>query len=344
MMIVTEMVLPAIGEPETLQIRQRELPLPAAGEVIIRIEATGVSFAEQSMRRGRYPGQPAFPLVPGYDMVGTVEVLGANVVDVTVGQRVAAVTKTGAWADYIVLPANELIPVPDGLAADAAETAVVNGITAWQMFHDLAHVRAGQTILVHGASGGVGGLLVQLARDAGVRVIGTVSSSKLEALRALGAEPIDYRSADIAAQVHALAPDGVDAVFDHLGGESLHTSWQMLARGGTLVSYGLATLLDSKVSMIGAFIPHLLQIFLWNILPNNRHAYFYNLWGSKTLRPRKFQRELRASLTHVFDLLAQGRIQAQIACRLPIKRAAEALRLAESGKVSGKVVLVPDLD
>jgi NADPH:quinone reductase-like Zn-dependent oxidoreductase len=343
-MIVTEIVLPAIGEPETLQIRQRELSLPAAGEVMIRMEATGVSFAETSMRRGRYPGQPVFPFVPGYDVVGVVERLGPDVVDVKVGQRVAAVTKTGAWADHVVLPANELIPVPDGLEADAAETAVVNGITAWQMLHGLAHVRAGQTILVHGASGGVGGLLVQLAQDAGIRVIGTVSQSKLQALRALGAEALDYRSADLAAQVRVLAPGGVDAVFDHLGGESLGASWQMLAPGGTLVSYGLALLRDSKISMIGAFIPHLTRIYLWNMLPNGRHAYFYNLWGGKMLRPHKFQSELRAALTQVFALLAQGRIQAQIARRLPLKRAAEAMRLAESGTVSGKVVLVPDLD
>src|SRR5215213_2024585 len=136
-MIVTEMVLPALGDPETLQIHQRELPLPAAGEVVIRIEATGVSFAETSMRRGRYPGQPVFPFVPGYDLVGVVESLGPNVVNVTLGQRIAAVTKIGAWADYIVLPATDLTPVPDGVAADAAETAVVNGITAWQMLHGL---------------------------------------------------------------------------------------------------------------------------------------------------------------------------------------------------------------
>ena len=343
-MIVTEMVLPAIGEPETLQMRQRELPLPAAGEVMIRIEATGVSFAETSMRRGRYPGQPVFPFVPGYDLVGVVESLGPNVVNVSVGQRIAVVTKIGAWADYIVLPATDLTPVPDGVAADAAETAVVNGITAWQMLHDLAHVRAGQTILVHGASGGVGGLLVQLAQAAGVRVIGTTSSAKLAALRALGAEALDYRSEDLVAQVLAHAPGGVDAVFDHLGGASLHASWRMLAPGGTLVSYGLALLRDSDISMVGAFIPHLTRVYLWNLLPNGRHAYFYNFWGGKLLRPRAFQRELRAALTQVFALLAQGRIQAQVARRLPLTRAAEALRLAESGTISGKVVLVPGLE
>jgi NADPH:quinone reductase-like Zn-dependent oxidoreductase len=257
---------------------------------------------------------------------------------------VAAVTKIGAWADYILVPAADLIPVPKGVEADAAETAVVNGITAWQMLHGLAHIRAGQTILVHGASGGVGGLLVQLARDAGVRVIGTTSGSKLSALRALGAEPIDYRSEDLLAQVRALAPGGVDAVFDHLGGKNLYTSWQMLAPNGTLVSYGLASLLNSEISMLRAFIPHLTRIYLWNLLPNSRHATFYNLWGGKTLRPAKFHQELREALTQVFSLLAQGRIQAQIACRIPLRRAAEAMRLAESGTISGKVVLVPDLD
>src|SRR3954471_32176 len=131
MMIVTEMVLPAIGEPETLQIRERELPLPEAGEVVIRIEATGVSFAEQSMRLGRYPGQPAFPFVPGYDLVGVVTELGPEVTEVRVGQRVAAITKVGGWADYTIRAANELVPVPDGVDAAAAETAATNGLTAW---------------------------------------------------------------------------------------------------------------------------------------------------------------------------------------------------------------------
>ncbi len=164
---------------------------------------------------------------------------------------------------------------------------------------------------------GVGGLLVQLAQDAGVRVIGTTSSSKLAALRALGAEALDYRSDDLVAHVQALAPGGVDAVFDHLGGASLHASWRLLAPGGTLVSYGLALLRDSKISMVGAFIPHLARIYLWNLLPNGRHAYFYNLWGGKMLRPQAFQRELRTALMQVFALLAQGRIQAQVARRLP---------------------------
>lgn len=342
-MIVTEMVLPNVGEPETLEIRQRELPPLGAGQVLIRVEATGVSFAEQSMRRGRYPGQPTFPFVPGYDLVGVVSDLGAGVAEVTVGQRVAAVTKIGGWADHIVLPAVDLVPVPDGLDAVDAETAGVNGVTAWQMLHNLAQVRAGQTILVHGATGGVGVLLVQLARLAGARVIGTASPAKHDVVRALGAEPLDYHGNDFVARVCALVPGGVDAVFDHVGGQSLRNAWQLLAPGGTLVSYGIASKLDAEDSLILAFLPHLAYILLWNALPNGRHAYFYNLWGGKTLRPHAFCRELHTALGQVLTLLAQGRIQAQVARRVPLEQAAEALRLAESGTISGKVVLVPGL-
>ena len=345
-MMATEIVLPGVGAPETLQVRRRELPPPGAGEALIRVEATGVSFAEQGMRRGRYPGQPAFPFVPGYDLVGVVEGLGpgvAGVAGVVVGQRVAAVTKIGGWASHVVLPAADLVPVPDGLDAAAAETAVVNGVTAWQMLHGLARVHAGQTVLVHGASGGVGVLLVQLARLAGARVIGTASPAKHDAVRALGAEPLDYHVANLAARVRALAPGGVDAVFDNVGGRGLRDSWGMLARGGTLVSYGMASKLDGQGSMMAAFIPLLAQIYLWNALPNGRHAHFYDLWGGKRTRPRAFRREMHAALAEVFALLAQGRIQARVARQLPLERAAEGLRLAESGTVSGKVVLVPGL-
>ena len=139
-MMATEIVLPGVGEPETLQVQRRELPALATGEALIRVEATGVSFAEQSMRRGRYPGQPAFPFVPGYDLVGTVAALGPGVTVVAVGQRVAALTKIGGWADYTVQPVIDLVAVPDGVDAAEAETAVVNGVTAWQMLHTVARI------------------------------------------------------------------------------------------------------------------------------------------------------------------------------------------------------------
>jgi NADPH:quinone reductase-like Zn-dependent oxidoreductase len=197
----TEAVLPGKVEVSGLRLVQRVLPQPAAGQAMLRVESTAVSFAESAMRRGRYYGQPKFPFVPGYDLVGIVESVGPGVDPARVGQRVAALTKTGAWATVVLLAAAELVEVPDGVAADEAETLVVNGITAYQMLHGSAKVRAGQTVLVLGASGGVGSILVQLARQAGAHVIGTASPRHHEALRTLGAEPIDYRDPDLAARV-----------------------------------------------------------------------------------------------------------------------------------------------
>ena len=126
--------LPGIGEPETLRTIWRELPEPGPGEAVVRVEATGVSFAEQQMRLGKYYDQPPFPFVPGYDLVGVVERVGAGVA-LAPGRRVAALTKTGAWAERVVLPVADLAPVPDGVDPVDAETAIVNGLTAWRMLH-----------------------------------------------------------------------------------------------------------------------------------------------------------------------------------------------------------------
>ncbi|MGW2997655.1 alcohol dehydrogenase catalytic domain-containing protein, partial [Streptomyces sp. NPDC001193] len=211
-----EIVLPGKVEPEGLELHRGPVPAPAAGQVVIAMEATGVSFAEQQMRRGRYYDQPPFPFVPGYDLVGTVQAVGDGVPSGLLGRRVAALTKTGGWTSHIALDAADAVEVPDGVGAVDAETAVVNGITAWQMLHRKARVRAGQTVLVHGANGGVGSILVQLALAAGAEVIGTASTRHHDGLRALGVTPIDYRSGNVCARVRALAPGGVDAVFDHV--------------------------------------------------------------------------------------------------------------------------------
>ena len=336
----TEVVLPGIVEPSGLQVRDRVLAPPGPGQVVLAMEAAGVSFAEQQMRRGKYYDQPPFPFVPGYDVVGTVVRVGPGVEGIEIGGRYAALTKTGAWASALTVAADTLVPVPDGVDPAAAETVVVNGITAWQMLHRYARVAAGRTILVHGANGGVGSTLVQLARHAGVRVIGTCSPRHFAAVRALGAEPIDYATPDLAAAVRALAPAGVDAVFDHVGGPGIVTSWRLLAPGGTLVAYGTAATKDqagsSKLPVLALFA----RLMWWNLLPNRRRAMFFNIWSG--LRKRHdFHRRLRTDLTSVFDLLAAGALTAQVAARLPLTDAAAALELAESRTVVGKVVLVP---
>ncbi|MQS10802.1 zinc-binding dehydrogenase [Streptomyces kaniharaensis] len=336
-----QVVLPGIVAPEGLEIRHGRVPQAGRGQVVVAVEASGVSFAEQQMRRGRYYDQPPFPFVPGYDLVGRVLATGAGVDPGLTGRRVAALVKTGGWSSHVVLDAADTVEVPDGLAADEAETVVVNGITAWQMLHRRARVRAGQTVLVHGASGGVGSVLAQLARAAGATVIGTASARHHDALRDLGVIPVDYRSGDVAARVRDLAPAGVNAVFDHVGGRSVIDSWHLLAAGGTLVAYGSASTRDDTGSKQWPVLKILARTWLWNTLPNGRRAFFYNIWAGRALGKDRFRARLRTDLTEVLAALRRGDVSAPIAARLPLTRAAEALRLAESGTVTGKIVLTP---
>ncbi|MET8848926.1 medium chain dehydrogenase/reductase family protein [Amycolatopsis sp. NPDC004625] len=335
-MNVTEIVLPGLVEPDGLRVEHRELPPLAAGEALLRVEASGVSFAEQQMRRGKYYDQPPFPFVPGYDVVGTVLEAEDGAL---VGRRVAAMTKIGGWRSHLAVPAADLVPVPDALDAADAETFVVNGITAYQMLHRTAKVRAGGTILVHGASGGVGSTLVQLARAAGIRVIGTASARNSGVVTALGATALDYRG-DVPARVRELAPGGVDAVFDHVGGPGIVDSFRLLAPGGTLVAYGSASTVNTGGNPKPAVLKLLARLLWWNVLPNRRGAHFYNVWGGKRNLAR-FRARLAEDLTAVFALAAKGQLTAQVAARIPLTEAGKALALAESGTVTGKVVLVP---
>ncbi|GAA2484775.1 medium chain dehydrogenase/reductase family protein [Streptomyces longisporus] len=338
---LVQVVLPGIVAPEDLRIRHAAVPDPGPGRIVIAMEATGVSFAEQQMRRGRYYDQPPFPFVPGYDLVGRVLSTGQGVDPGLAGRRVAALVKVGGWASHVVVDAKDAVEVPDGLTAAQAETVVVNGITAWQMLHRTAQVRAGQSVLVHGASGGVGSVLAQLARAIGVKVIGTASARHHAALKELGVTPVDYRAANVPAQVRELAPGGVDAVFDHVGGRSVIDSWHLLAPGGTLVAYGSASTRDDSGSKQWPVLKILARTWMWNTLPNGRRAHFYNIWAGRTLNKDRFRARLQTDLTEVFAAVRRGDVTPRIAAQLPLARASEALRLAESGTVTGKVVLTP---
>jgi NADPH:quinone reductase-like Zn-dependent oxidoreductase len=336
----TEIVLPGVVEPDGLHVRVRDLPAPGEGQVVLRMDATGVSFAEQQMRLGKYYDQPAFPFVPGYDVVGTVVAAGPGVDRDLRGHRFAAVTKVGAWASHLIVEAADLVPVPDDVDAAAAETVVVNGVTAWQMMYRTAKVKRGDTIVVLGANGGVGSTLVQLAHHAGIKVIGTASARHHDAVRELGAIPVDYRDPAMYARIRELAPEGVDAVFDHVGGPGLHESWRLLRRGGALVNYGSAATKDEPGSGTVAVLKLFGQLMVWNVLPNGRRAGFYNFWAGKRFRLAAFRARLREDLTQVLGLVETGVLKPQIAARIPLSESAAALTLAESRTVLGKVVIV----
>ncbi|WP_410623481.1 medium chain dehydrogenase/reductase family protein [Amycolatopsis sp. cmx-8-4] len=337
----TEVVLPGKVEVAGLQLRTRDLPAPAAGQVVLSMDATGVSFAEQQMRLGKYFSQPPFPFVPGYDVVGTVTATGPDVDPALTGRRFAAVTKVGSWASAQVLAAADLVAVPDGVSAAAAETVAVNGVTAWQMLHRTTTVRAGGTIVVLGANGGVGSTLAQLARHAGITVLGTASPRHHAALRELGVTPVDYHDPQMYRKLRELAPDGVDAVFDHVGGAGVADSWRLLRRGGTLVSYGTAASKDTEGNSQLPVLRLFARLALWNLLPNGKRARFYNFWAGKR-RLNTFRARLREDLTQVLRLVESGVLRPQIAAEFPLSDAGAALALAESRTVAGKVVIVAD--
>ena len=268
-----------------------------------------MSAAEQAMRRGRYYQPPPFPLVPGYDLVGIIEELGAPDDRLQVGSRVAALTKTGGWTEQIILPADALTPVRGGVSAADAETVITNGLTALRVLRRIS-APAGATIVVLGATGGVGSVLVQLALRAGLRVIGVASGRQQDRLRDLGVIPVDYRSGDVPGRVRELAPGGVAGVVDHIGGPGITGSWRMLASGRQLISLSDTGVLTAPHHN-AYFMRHYLRLQLWNLLPNRRGAHFFNLWAGQR-NPKAFHRELHRDLAELFALLADGALTAPV--------------------------------
>lgn len=333
--------LPGLVEPSGLIVEDVAVGEPSAGELLVAVEATGISYAEQAMRHGRYFAQPKFPFTPGYDLVGTVVRVGPGGDATLLGRRVATMTKTGAWTGHALVQERDSIPVPDGVSSEDAEAVTVNGVTAWQMLHRAARVERGQTILVFGANGGVGGILIQLAQRAGVRIIGAASPRHHDALRRIGVEPVDYHDPDLARTVRALAPAGVHAVFDNVGGATTKTAWALLAPRGTLVSYAIVGAVSGTDNLWPPFLKHLTRILAWNALPNGKRATFYDLWAGHNTKKARFRQRLEADLGQVLQLVRDGTIAANIAARYPLTDVAAALQLAESRTLNGKVILLP---
>ena len=344
-MISRELVIPGVVEPSGIQIRERAVRTPRQGEVVVAMEATGLSYAEVQMLRGRYPGQPAFPFVPGYDLVGRVVALGEGVDATLAGRRVATLTGVGAWAEHVVVRAEQLLVVSEELDAAEIDSLIVNGTTAYKMLHRVARVQPGQTIVVLGAGGGVGTLLVQLARLHGVHVIGTCKPGQRAVVEALGAQVVDYTQGQTLEDVRALAPNGVDAVFDHVGGENLQSSYEMLRPGGFLVNYGNTSALKSEAPAWRAFLAFFGRKALWSFRPGGRRMTFFDLWGRGSFgadhmfRPRRFWREFREDLASLVELLRTKKLKPQVARRIPLLRAAEAIEEHRRGALIGKIVL-----
>ena len=341
----TRIIVAHYGGPEELRVVEEECPEPKAGEVRVRVLAAGVSLPDVMARAGVHPETPPVPFTPGWDLVGVVDRLGAGVSGMEPGAIVAALPIHGAYAEYVCLPQNEFVPVPAGLDAAEAVSLVLNYITAYQMLHRSAQVKPGQRVLIHGAAGGVGTALLQLARLAGLETYGTCSARGAATVSELGGTPIDYQLQDVVKEIHRLTGEGVDAVFDPIGGSHLWHSRQALRPGGKVVGYGLRTSLRgeglasgrpgrrqrfSGTALFAAYI-----VGSW-LLPGRKWVTPYSIQTLKRLKPEWFREDLIALLA----LLQNQKIRPLIAHRFPLAEARRAHELLEKGGVAGKIVLV----
>lgn len=301
-------VIRSYGEPDVVELTDVDEPLLGPDAVLVEMASAGVNPVDWKVVAGALQGSfPShLPLIPGWDVAGTVTAVGPAITDVAVGDRVAAYARKdsiehGTYAERVAVPWRTVAPVPPGVDLTVAGALPLAALTAEQLL-DAAQVTAGDTVLVHGASGGVGSFAVQLAALRGARVIGTAGEGNHDYVRGLGAEPLTY-GADLVENVRAAAPTGVDAVIDLFGGEALAATPQLVAAGSRVASVSEA---DTVKKLGGIYV---------------------------------FVRPDAGMLTRLLRLVAGGALAVEIARTFPLEHAADALAAVKQGHTRGKVVL-----
>jgi NADPH:quinone reductase-like Zn-dependent oxidoreductase len=333
-----EMHVPHAGPPEVFVELERDLAPPAAGELRVAIEAAGVTHSDILSRLGRYSGQ-RLPVTPGNDFVGRVESIGEDVAGYVVGQRVAGTSLGGCYATRRNISASSVVTAPESTDAVSLVAATLNGVCAWQMFHRLANVESGEWVLVHGATGGVGSMLLDIARLAGANVIGTASAKKALAVTSRGGVHVDYDSEDVAARARSISDGGVVAAFDHVGGKHLiEVSMSALRPGGMAVLYGLYNLTRNENPPPDAIADLMLNDKLsgTQMFTQSKSYAGYILTPWSTQRPAAYKRDMQ----QVLGLVSEGKLSPLIAATFPLQEVAKAHRAMESRSMTGKIVLV----
>lgn len=326
------------GPPESLSVTDLPRPEPGPGEIRIRVHRAGVNFADVLARQGLYPDAPEMPFIPGYEVSGFVDAVGPGVPDMREGDRAAAFTRFGGYAEWAVAKAAFAVPLPDGLAFAAGAAVPVNGATAYHCLFHTGILLPGDRVLVHAAAGGVGLAAVQMAKGAGAVVFGTAGSpEKVRVLREMGVDhPIDYTANDFVAEVReATGGEGVDVILDSVGGDMLERDLRILRPGGRLVFLGLAAASGKSRPLVFRELlraPHLQPI---KLLEGSR-----GFVGVNILRILDHRPALGACLLRkVFDAVAAGTLKPVIAAELPLEKAGEAHALLQGRRTVGKVLL-----
>jgi len=325
--------LTGTGGIELLVLVESPMPEPKSGEVRIKISAAGISLAEVLMRTGHSAILPRLPFVPGYDVVGTVDKVGSGVPKDWIGKRVAALIRIGGYAQYVNVRTDLLVPVPAKVKDAEAVALVLNYLTAYEMLFRYAQIKKRDRILVHGAGGGVGTALLDLAKLFDLRVYAVASSSKHKNLRGENVFPVDPKKHNLADKIAERDPKGVDAFFDFQGGENFKNSLRLLKKGGTAVQYDMT---DEKGNLVLAYLKTIARFALINILKGRKAVFF--AMNAFVKSKRSWYRE---DLAYLLELLETKKIRPLIGKKVPLDKVPKAHALLEKRKVLGKIVIVP---
>jgi NADPH:quinone reductase-like Zn-dependent oxidoreductase len=321
-----------IPEKDHLVLLNESLLSLEHGKVRIKVLATGVAFADIMMRKGNYPGAPAFPFTPGHEVVGIIESVGTGVHSFKKGQLVAAFCKYGGYTQIIDLSPELLVPIPHRVNVYEAAALLLNYVTAYQLIFRFAQLKDGDSVVVHGASGGVGKAILQLCRDFNLKLYGTASIKNKSQIENLGARFIDYKMEDF---VEIIGKNEADVVFDAVGGYHWKRSYQVLKPDGLFIGYGLTFASTQKK------IDSAEQQFTFSewkdILTTGRTSTGHRgkIYSISSMNQTYINEDLRK----LFELLLLKRIDPQIAFKLPMSQATEAHQLFEKG-ANGKILLL----
>ncbi len=323
--VVKAIVFDKLGGPEVMKIAEVPKPEVKPGMVLIKVRAAGINFADTLFRQGKYMMQPQLPDTPGVECSGEIEAVGAGVTNFKVGQRVAALGSK-MYAEYALAPAAQVIPLLDSIGFAEGAAFPIQVLTAWHMIHTAHKTAPGQTVLVHSAAGGVGIVAVQIAKAAGARVIGTVSSDgKFTLVKEHGADDvINYVTHDFAAEANRLTGGrGVDLILDAVGATTLEKGLTCLAPFGHLILYGRA-----------GGPPEPLNLF--KLFEKSAKVSTFTLYTVSAM-PEVMGRGIEESL----KLMAEGKLKLVIGKSFPLADAAAAHEFMESRNSTGKLILTP---
>jgi NADPH:quinone reductase-like Zn-dependent oxidoreductase len=323
------------GGPGVLEVQERPDPAIGPGEVRIDVAAAGINFADVMARMGLYPDAPKTPCVVGYEVAGTVLELGEGVEGLTPGQRVVAGTMFGGYASQVVVPASDVVALPDELSFEQGAAIPVNYATAWAGLIRYGSLQPGERVLIHAAAGGVGISATQIAKRQGAEVYGTASPGKHEAIRGFGVDhAVDYTRSGWERDLPEF-----DVIMDAIGGKSFRTSYNLLAPGGRLVAFGASSVMSGErrnfitAAQAAARMPRFNLIKQMSASKAVIGLNMVTLWDhAGTLEPW---------ITPLREMLDDGTIVPVVAEAFPFDRAPDAHRFIAERRNVGKVVLVP---